>query len=107
MAWWGLEGEPTGQEETGISVERGQAWVWPLEQFKLVLLVFVEKVIFTHGQNNVSSIKGPTTKTPFLSHVSPQSAFSEDPCSQVEPGLWNVLYLYKYQFLPKAHTGAD
>lgn len=27
---WGLEGTPAGQE-MGVSVERGQAWVWPLK----------------------------------------------------------------------------
>ena len=28
---WGLEGDPAGQKEMGVSVERGQAWVWPLK----------------------------------------------------------------------------
>lgn len=50
MGWalglcWGLEGDPAGREETGISEKRGQAWAWPLKELKLVLLVFIERVM--------------------------------------------------------------
>lgn len=46
-------------------------------------------------------------KTPVLSQYEPLVCLlRSSPCSQLPPGFWNVLCLYKFQLFPEAHPGA-